>query len=71
MAAPQAFIISPRPSMTVFYFVREAEAEDFAGQVELEGRVYNGGFFDGMPCGRETSRDFTNQQGVKLYAVTG
>lgn len=37
--------------------------------VQAAGRTYNGGWFDGMPCGRNSGFDY-EVDGRKLYAVT-
>ena len=37
--------------------------------VQAAGRTYNGGWFDGMPCGRNTGFD-SEHEGRKIYAVT-
>jgi hypothetical protein len=52
------------------YFSVEADAKACAKQVAKEGRTYNGGFFHGMSCGRESQFDHTTDDGVKWYAVS-
>ena len=54
----------------IFYFDNEEDAKVCASRVRKDGRTYNGGWFHGMPCGREPSRDYTDTAGVKWYAVT-
>lgn len=53
------------------YFATKAEAEAAAAIVRKRGDTYNGGFFDGMPCGRDSGFDHADPDtGKKLYAVT-
>jgi hypothetical protein len=53
------------------YFATEAEAEAAAAIVRERGDTYNGGYFDGMPCGRDSGFDHVDSDtGKKLYAVT-
>jgi hypothetical protein len=54
----------------VQYFTDPQDAEAFAAAVEEEGACYNGGWFHGMPCGRDKSFDHTDAEGVKWLAVT-
>jgi hypothetical protein len=58
-----------RISLSVLYFESLADAELIAKEVKEQGCSYNGGWFDGMPCGREPARDYLNE-GIKWYAVT-
>lgn len=51
------------------WFATKAEADDYAKQVRAAGLTYNGGYFDGMPCGRNESFDRV-VDGKKQYAVT-
>ena len=55
----------------IHYFATEAEAEAAAAIVRERGDTYNGGFFDGMPCGRDSGFDHVDREtGEKVYAVT-
>lgn len=54
----------------IAYFSTESDAEAYAAHVKAMGLTYNGGFFDGMPCGRDSSRDYTDAALGKLFAVT-
>lgn len=54
----------------ILYFATEADADIYAAFVREKGDTYNGGYFDGMPCGREPSRDYTDPELGRLYAVT-
>lgn len=60
-----------RSAFGLSYFTSEADADAYAQHVREQGLTYNGGFFHGMPCGREPGRDSIDQTtGAKLYAVT-
>ena len=59
-----------RICLSILFFENEKDAAAIAKAVTKEGAAYNGGWFDGMPCGRETGRDYTDKDGVKWYAVT-
>jgi hypothetical protein len=50
-------------------FDDEAKADKYAAKVRANGTTYNGGWFHGRPCGRDTTWDST-EDGVKLFAVT-
>lgn len=59
-----------RICFSIAYFTSEADAERYAAWVEALGRTYNGGWFDGTPCGRDPSFDYTDPHLGRLYAVT-
>lgn len=60
-----------RICFAIAYFATEADADWYAVDVQRRGRAYNGGYFHGMPCGRDTKFDHVDPEtGVKLYAVT-
>lgn len=52
------------------YFGTPAEADRFAKIVRARGDTYNGGYFDGMPCGRERRFDHVDPEHGPVYAVT-
>ena len=53
------------------WFETEAEAETYAAFVRARGDRYNGGWFDGMPCGRAKQFDYSDSElGCRLYAVS-
>lgn len=53
----------------ISFFLSEKEADEYAKFVKEQGYTYNGGYFDGMPCGRDKSFDrVVGEQ--KQYAVT-
>lgn len=51
------------------WFDDEAKADAYAAEVRAEGRTYNGGWYHGLPCGRDKTWDRL-VDGVQLYAVT-
>ncbi len=58
-----------RMAFGVLYFDSEEDANEAAAQVRDAGRTYNGGWFHGMPCGRDRGFDRI-AGGTRLYAVT-
>lgn len=58
-----------RTCFSIAFFATEQEADEYAKFVEEHGYTYNGGYFDGRPCGRDKSFD-RDVNGVKQYAVT-
>jgi hypothetical protein len=53
------------------WYASEEDAKIAAADVAARGRTYNGGYFDGMPCGRNKSFDMKDKAGVTvLFAVT-
>lgn len=54
----------------IAYFTSEADAAAYAASVRARGITYNGGYFDGMPCGRETTWDHVDPALGPLFAVT-
>jgi len=62
--------LDSRISLSVLYFEQEAEANKIAKQVVKQNCRYNGGWFDGMPCGRCDAFDYEDNNGIKWYAVT-
>lgn len=59
-----------RICLAVLYFDSLSDAELIAQKVKEKGLSYNGGWFDGMPCGRESARDYIDKDGIKWYAVS-
>lgn len=59
-----------RISLSVLYFESQTDATKIAKEVVKQDCRYNGGWFDGKLCGRETAFDFTDQNNIKWYAVT-
>ncbi len=64
------FQYDPRICFGIIYFDVEADAERCDEAVRAAGCTYNGGFFHGHLCGREESRDYTDDAGVRWHAVT-
>ena len=52
----------------IAWFTSEADAKRYA-EAHV-GDTYNGGFFHGMPCGRDKGFDYVDPQHGKLFAVT-
>ena len=69
IAGPPAEIDS-RICFGIKFYDSEEKAEAYAKVVRMQGDAYNGGWFHGMACGRDTSFDYVRKDGVKLYAVT-
>jgi hypothetical protein len=52
-------------------FDTEADADAYAELVKQAGITYNGGFYHGCNCGRDTSWDRKDESGKKIkFAVT-
>ena len=73
----QKKIVLPTPAkfdsricFSLVYFTSEADAEVYAAHVRAKGFTYNGGWFDGMSCGRETRFDHVSEMLGPLYAVS-
>lgn len=52
------------------WYATETDAKRAAKIIRDRGDTYNGGYFHGSPCGRETSFDYTDESGRKLFAVS-
>lgn len=52
------------------WYKSEADAMLAHARVRAEYRKYNGGWYHGAPCGRETRFDYEDKEIGKLYAVT-
>ena len=52
------------------WYGTETEAEEAAKAVQEAGHTYNGGYFHGMPCGREKQFDYDHPQAGRRYAVS-
>ena len=68
-APPKPDKYDSRICFGIAYFKSETDAETYAAHVRKLGITYNGGYYHGMPCGRETTWDHT-VDGVKFFAVT-
>jgi hypothetical protein len=68
---PTPVKLDSRICFGIAYFATEADADAYAAHVRKVGQTYNGGYFHGMPCGRDTSWDHVDREtGQQLYAVT-
>lgn len=54
----------------IAYFTTLADADAYAAHVRATGRTYNGGYFHGMPCGRDKTWDHVDATHGQLYGVT-
>ena len=68
-APPKAAKHDSRICFGISYFTSEADAKKYHDYVRSKGFTYNGGWFDGMACGRDKTFDHTTD-GVTYYAVT-
>ena len=66
---PKPAKIDSRICFGIAYFTTEKDAMAYAAHVRAKGITYNGGWFDGMSCGRDKSFDHV-KDGVKFFAVT-
>ena len=59
---------SSRICFEMIYYLTEEEADRAGSRVT---GTYNGGWFDGLPCGRKPDSDYTDPEtGQRYYAVT-
>ena len=54
----------------IAYFTSEDDAQTYSEHVRAKGITYNGGWFDGMPCGRDRTWDHVDKELGQLFAVT-
>lgn len=59
-----------RICFSIAYFATKRDANAYAAHVRAQGATYNGGWFHGMACGRDTSWDHVDAKLGPLYAVT-
>lgn len=59
-----------RCALSIWWHTDEALADEHGKLVEKTGATYNGGWFHGMECGREKTRDYMADDGTMRYAVT-
>jgi len=67
---PTPVKIDSRICFAINYFTSEADADRFSDSVIKRGITYNGGWFDGMACGRDRTWDYTDDTLGPLFAVT-
>lgn len=67
----QAIDRDERICFGIVWFATAELADAYHDEVRAEGRTYNGGYFHGMACGRDTSWDKKDEAGnVTAFAVT-
>ena len=54
----------------IAFFTSEEDAQKYDAYVKQRGDSYNGGWFHGMPCGRDTTWDHKDEKLGQLFAVT-
>jgi hypothetical protein len=67
---PKPIKTDSRICFSIAYFKSEEEAKLYDEYVKMMGKTYNGGWFDGMACGRDKSFDHVDPEHGQLYAVT-
>lgn len=67
---PQPVKLDTRICFGIAYFLTEADADAYDAHVRALGLTYNGGWFHGMPCGRDKGWDRVDPELGQLYAVT-
>lgn len=67
---PKPVKVDARVCFCINWFTSEQDADRFAEHVRASGATYNGGFFHGMPCGREEQWDYLDDELGQLFAVT-
>lgn len=67
---PDAVKHDSRICFGINFYRTEEDAQRAARVVQARRQTYNGGFFDGMACGREPHRDYVDPVLGKLFAVT-
>lgn len=67
---PPPVKIDSRICFGIAYYTSEADATAAALVVRARGEAYNGGFFHGMPCGRDKAWDYVDATLGPLFAVT-
>lgn len=68
---PNAIERDSRICFGIVWFATEEEADAAHQKVRERRERYNGGWMDGLPCGRDSSYDKRNEAGeVTAFAVT-
>jgi len=67
---PAPFKSQGRICFGINWYRTEAEAIEAGEIVRERGETYNGGYFHGMPCGRDKQWDYDDADAGRLYAVT-
>lgn len=67
---PTPVKLESRICFGIAFYATEADATLAADAVRARGETYNGGFYHGMPCGRDTHFDYVDPEHGPLFAVT-
>lgn len=67
---PKTVLVESRICFGIEWFATESEADTAHDLIRGRGDTYNGGFFHGMPCGRDKGHDRDHPELGKIYAVT-
>lgn len=67
---PTAVKQESRTCFGISWYTSEEDAQTVAAHLKSRGAAYNGGYFHGMPCGRETVWDYVDADLGPLFAVT-
>jgi hypothetical protein len=67
---PEPVKFDSRICFAISYYASEADANKADAEVRKRGYTYNGGWFDGMPCGRDVKWDYVDEKLGPLFAVT-
>lgn len=71
MSTPKPIKTEGRICFGIAWFDNEEDAATYHKHVRSTGHTYNGGYFHGMPCGRESRFDYFDKElNKQLYAVT-
>ena len=64
--------VDGRCSFNIAWFKCEDAANRAAKQIRKEGRSHNGGWFHGMPCGRDSAFDMKDKETgeTTMFAVS-
>mgnify|MGYP003151882282 FL=1 len=54
----------------IAWYELEEDADRAAALTKKQRNCYNGGYYHGVACGRETGWDFTDDDGAKWLGVT-
>ena len=67
---PGAVAHDSRICFGITFFATAEAADAYAAKVRAAGTTYNGGWFHGMACGRDTGWDVTRDGKTLFFAVT-